>query len=519
MTRWGRAILAVGFALLLWAQQRDDKQWSPRLILHVLDAETGQPTAARFSLLAAGEAMEPRSTGPHGLRFVSVHVSKRQTYVVTYARGTGPVEAPLHPDAKRLTVRVTKGFDYTPVEVTAQVDKDPVEVTVRLERWNHLREDGWRAADAHVHYDRVEPAGDRDWFHMMAGDDLTHAQFMVLKGGMVPGIWARQYAYGTPGEGTDGARLIVPGEEFRDRLQGHLLFFGMSEVIEPIMAGTRESPDNWPVFADVLQRARDLGGMVGAAHGASLGGSPTGLADAVVGKLDFMELGNLFLWSPELWYRLMNCGFDLPPTAGSDLPNVPYRDGWQPFLGSIRTYVKVGDERGSAAWNRAVKRGETFVTSGPVIRLAVNGAGPGGTVTLPAGGGEVTIEATLSGPRELRSLELLRNGEVVETAGPGPKRLMLKTTLRVDESCWFAARGTGARIEAMRQDALAHTAAVRVLVGGRRIWSEDEAEGLRQQLRDQREFYRNKGQYSTPARRQRALEVFDEALQVISTLQ
>jgi hypothetical protein len=49
-----------------------------------------------------------------------------------------------------------------------------------------MREEGWRAADPHLHYERVEAAADRDWFHAMDGDGLTHAQFMVLKGGMAP---------------------------------------------------------------------------------------------------------------------------------------------------------------------------------------------------------------------------------------------------------------------------------------------------------------------------------------------
>ncbi len=117
-----------------------------------------------------------------------MHVSKRQTQVVNYARGTGPVWVPLKPGARRVQIDVAKGLDYLPVSVDAAIEGDPVKVTVELERWNRLREDGWYPADAHLHYDRVEPSGDRDWWAMMAGDDVAHAQFMVLKGGMVPGV-------------------------------------------------------------------------------------------------------------------------------------------------------------------------------------------------------------------------------------------------------------------------------------------------------------------------------------------
>lgn len=499
------------FALLFWAYGQSDPEWSPRILLDVIDGETGKPTAARFSLAVDGEEHAPQWVGPHGLRFVSVHVSKRQSAVVTYARSTGTVEAPLRPGAKTVEVRVAKGLDYTPVRLEAAVAQDSVHFRVELKRWNRLREAGWRAADPHLHYDRVEAAADRDWFHAMDGDGLTHAQFMVLKGGMAPGLWAQQFAYGKRGEGTDGERLIVPGEEYRDQMQGHLLLFGLRKLIQPVQAGAGDSPNHWPPFADVLVRARKLGGMVGAAHGGKLGSSPTVTADAVLGALDFMEVGNLFLWEPEAnWYHLLNCGYMLPPTAGSDLPNVPYRDWWQPFLGSIRTYVKVGDRRGPEAWNAAVKRGEVFVSSGPLIRLTVNGAGPGGKINLPAGG-EVTVEAELTSPRELRQLEIVRNGETVASAGPGQGKLTLRKQLPVDQSCWIAARGIGARIRAMEVEEVAHTGIVEVRVGGNRIWSKREAAALAEKLLAQKELYRRKARYASEEHRQRMAKLFEEA--------
>ena len=77
-------------------------------------------------------------------------------------------------------------------------------------------------ADEHLHYDRIDPRHDADWLDIMAADGLTHGHFMVLKGGNLPGVWAKQYAYGKEGQATDGKRLIVPGEEFRDSRQGHI---------------------------------------------------------------------------------------------------------------------------------------------------------------------------------------------------------------------------------------------------------------------------------------------------------
>ncbi|MYG03779.1 MAG: hypothetical protein F4173_16325 [Acidobacteriia bacterium] len=510
---------AIWLALVGDAQIESDRAWSPILVLNVVEESTGEWSAARFSISVDGKPHEPRWIGPHGLRFVSVHVSKRQTKVVTYARGTGPVWVPLAPGAKRVKVDVVKGLDYLTVSLDADGSEDPVEVSARLRRWNRLREEGWRAADAHLHYDRIGPDGDRDWFAMMAGDDIAHSQFMTLRGGMVPGTWARQFAFGEEGEAADGTRTIVAGEEYRDRMQGHILLFGLGDLIAPIMAGVPEAPYNFPTLANVMRRARATGALAGIAHGGTFGTSSTALADTVGGAADFLEIANWSweLWPLDNWYRLLNCGYPLPATAGTDLPNNPRREPWQPFLGGMRMYAKTGDSTGSPAWNEAVRRGETFVSSGPVLEFDANGVGPGGTLCLPAEGGSVRVSAVLRSPRDLQRLELVRNGTVVATASDQAREgevrsLRLETEAQFDRSGWIAVRGEGAPSLLPGGNEVAHTSAVRVLVDGEPIWSAEDGEALVSTLQQQRNHYERSGRYATARDRGEALAVFDQAL-------
>ena len=498
---------------------QSDSAWSPRLILQVVDGSSGKPTAARFTVSVDGIRHEPRWLGPHGLRFASVHVAKRQSEVITYARGTGPVWVPLTPEAKSVRVDVAKGMDYLPTSAEASVTGEEVEITITLGRWNGLRERGWHAADAHLHYDRFEPAGDRDWRAMMAGDDIAHSQFMVLKGGMVPGVWAEQFAYGEAGEAVGNGRTIVAGEEYRDRLQGHLVLFGLREVIPPMMTGVPESPHNYPFFNDVLERAHNLGALAGAAHGGTLGGSPTVLLDTILGTVDFMEIANWVwgFWPLDNWYRLMNCGYVLPPTAGTDLPNNPHREPWQPFLGGMRMYAKTGGQTGSQAWNRAIKRGETFVTNGPSIELDVNGIGPGGRLCLPPGGGDVKARIRMRGPRELRQVDLIRNGEVVASSMEAGRdrsvhEINLETALRIEKSAWLAASGKGDTNAIPSGTEMAHTSAVQVIVAGEPIWSESEARALVARLEEQKRFYAKNGRYATEEHRRQMSRLFDRAV-------
>ena len=71
------------------------------LRLEIVDQLTGQPTAARFSLAINGKPYTPETLGAGGIRFVSIHTSKKQQFVALYGRGTGPVEVPLNEDARR----------------------------------------------------------------------------------------------------------------------------------------------------------------------------------------------------------------------------------------------------------------------------------------------------------------------------------------------------------------------------------------------------------------------------------
>ncbi|MEO2015169.1 MAG: CehA/McbA family metallohydrolase [Fuerstiella sp.] len=503
----------------------------PVLRLAITSHASGDFTPARFSLTVDGKPFYPEALNAHGLRFKSVHEAKRQVYVVLYSRGTGVVDVSLPAHAKRIVIAVAKGFEFLPASQEHDVATGDLSVNIALRRWTNQLDKGWLAADAHVHYDRLDREGDRDWLAMLAGDDLAQAHFMVLKGGKVPGIWAQQYKYGTDGEASDGERLIRSGEEYRDSAQGHINLLGLSKIIEPISTGGLGHPPvpvNYPPLKDVLEQTRQLGGLAGVAHGGSLGRHPTAIVDSVLNAVDFFEIGNAHLYSLDLWYGLMNCGFNLPPAAGTDLPNFPVRDAWQPFLGSMRMYVKTDGRRDFESWKRAVSAGQVLVTSGPVLSLNVSGVGPGGIVRLPASGGEVTIDAEIATPIGLKSFELVRMGdpvaaEVEKTKDGQVFRWRLHKRLQVRKSCWLAVRGEGQSIESVRaavrrqepwfkSDTVAHSAAIRIMVGDQPIRSTEDAEHLIETLQRQQEYYRTSGRYAQGEHRLRVLDLFERAI-------
>ena len=110
--------------------------------------------------------------------------------------------------------------------------------------------------------------------------------------------------------------------------------------------------------------------------------------DVALGKVDSIDvMGSNHVATMPLWYRLLNCGFHVPASAGTDcfLNRVRSR-----LPGQDRVYVHVDGEFNYERWIESLKAGRTFVTNGPMFDFHVNDVMPGDTIKL-AGPGEVQL--------------------------------------------------------------------------------------------------------------------------------
>lgn len=500
---------------------------SPWLALAIVDDVSGKPLPARFQLQVDGDDYTPPGLGDRGVRVEVRHAKKRQRAAFLYSRGQGTVFVPLPGSAGSGTVTVSHGFEYQPILQDFRLHgRAEARVTVRLRRWIDLPSKGWYGADAHLHFDRLSAERDEDWLTVQAADGVAHGHFLTLKGGNLPGLWARQYAHGPAGVAQAAkGRWIRAGTEYRDRMQGHVSLLGPTQLISPVSTGGIGVPsvdENFPPLHDVMQHARDLGGLVGIAHGNALGRQPTGLLDAALGAADFVEIANTHRIDLDAWYLLLNCGIMLPPAAGTDLPNNPFRDPWQPLLGETRMYVQTDTPSDFEAWKSAVRAGAVVVSSGPWLELDVAGVGPGGTVRLPPEGGDLRVTALLQSPRTPHSVEIVRDGQALsgrvrKAQEDGVHHWVLTQRLHVERSGWVAARGYGVRKQALRQHTgirqreMAHTAAVRILVGDQPVFLEKSVRELSEELARLREIYRRQGTYARQQDLDHVLRLFDQA--------
>lgn len=111
-----------------------------------------------------------------------------------------------------------------------------------------------------------------------------------------------------------------------------------------------------------------------------------------------------------LYWQVLECGLRIAPTAGSG-----FGKNGSP-LGYNRVYA-YSPNPSRAAWWQAVRDGQTFVTSGPLLRATVNGELPGKVFAAPAGSSiELDIALTLTVADPVEYLEVVYNGETLYRA-------------------------------------------------------------------------------------------------------
>jgi hypothetical protein len=382
----------------------------------------------------------------------------------------GPFEIRLPPGTYRIAL--SKGYEFVRQQHRVSVKAGSnLRERYELQRWVNMPELGWYSSDDHVHL-RRSPRENPLILRWMAAEDIHVGNLLQM--GDFHTRYFTQYAFGAAGRYEEGGRLLSSGQEDpRTPEIGHTISLGASQAV-------RVRPvDDYYAFDRTFDRVRMLGGVAGYAHQAMTFHGYRGMTlDVLRRKIDFIELLQFCAPGGPLitthYYHFLDLGFPLTALAGSDFPwcgrnkefGAAEDEGAR--IGDARFYTHVDGPLTFDGWLRGVKAGQTFVTSGPMLDLEVDGAFPGATLERKDGETlHVVVEArghAVDVP--LRDLELVVHGEVVKAVsaqepGQSTERLRLTHDLRVGaHGFWIAARARGAATQA------AHTTPVYVRVNG-----------------------------------------------------
>jgi TolB protein len=180
----------------------------------------------------------------------------------------------------------------------------------------------------------------------------------------------------------------------------------------------------------------------------------------------------------DFYYRLLNAGFRIAATGGTD--NFP--DVWRdPPSGSDRTYVRLDGPLTPEAWSQGILDGRTFLTTGPMLFFEVEGEHPGTEIRLAADAPtSLEVRAEIHSIVPVDSLQILVNGDIVRTVPlDDPLRLEYSGSVEVPVGGWVAARALGPSHPYVGDDyAFAQTSPVYVVRGGERWVSAEDVEFL-----------------------------------------
>jgi hypothetical protein len=361
----------------------------------------------------------------------------------TYINGDTLVKLPLG----KVHIEVSKGFEIRPVRKMVEVTPETQEIVIELDRVLPWREKGWVTADTHVHF--LSPVS-----AMLEGaaEGVNVVNLLASQWGELMtnvGDFDGQNTWGSveTGGGSEGNAeyLVRVGTENRQHVLGHISLLGYrGAIIAPMTTGgPDESAVGDPIdtlLTEWARQCRKQDGLVVLPH------FPVPRAEAaaaiVSGEIDAVEMPSLFdlyagisPYSLSDWYRYLNCGYLVPVVGGTD------KMAASTAVGMVRTYARIPNKAAFdyEAWKQAVRRGETFVTFGPLLEFLVDGHRMGSRIAMSPQGGSVDVTwqvASVTIP--MSRVELVVNGEIRESVAVPAAEGSGHWSFRVDRSSWLA---------------------------------------------------------------------------------
>ncbi len=509
--------LSTGEETAVRFDRMDHRRPAGTLRLTVKDAATGKAVIARISL---GED-KGRFHAPAG----SLHRSLR-------GRGhfycDGPVEINLPAGSYKLAGFRGPEYKVAARDIVVKAGQTQ-EVAVEMERWSHMAKGHWYSGELHIHANY----GYGQWYNtpetmrqQCVGEDLNVCNFVVANSD-ADVVYDRPFFRGGPDPLSTPEHILYWGQEFRSTYWGHMTLVGLEQLVEPIFTGFAGTTNPWdtPSNSDIADRTHwQKGAVVNYTHVSQADDwTKTPYAakaipiDVALGKIDTLDINNSWAASVPLWHRLLNCGFRVPATAGTDVflnrigSNLP---------GGDRVYVHVDGGLTYKGWIDGLKAGKSFVTNGPMLTFTVNGEGPGAALKAGAEKPKLRVKASARSQFPLAKAELIHNGKVIATAKLADDKLTatMDQEVTLPGGGWLAFRADGPGTPDTALAAMnAHTNPVYVEAGG--AWrSADEARAFLKWIDQFEGLLRARDRFPTAKTRAQALEQIEAARQVYARI-
>ncbi len=434
----------------------------------------------------------------------------------------------------KYTLTIERGKEYLPLVKQFTLDQEPLDLTLEISRWIDMKSRGWYSGDTHIHHDLasvpnlilaedINIAFPLTYWVTTADTDPIRGNRSKLTGPVKPEVIKVADNYLIYPLNTEYEIFSVGGKQ---HTLGAFLLLGHKTPLD-VKA---------PSVIPIAERVHRQGGLIDLEKHSW----PWSIAIVPTMKVDLFELANNHVWRTEFgfpqwtlsaagdymqvekdsrgftewgwidfgfqtYYALLNCGYRLQPTAGTAAGVHPVP------LGFGRVYVHQPDGFGYEKWLRGLQAGRSFVTTGPMLEVKVNGQHPGHVFADAKAKSECEVKGVVSSAAPIGRIEILVNGVVANTIKPqsqktaaGGYELAFTSSVKINGSSWLAVRCFEAH--PTKRIRFAHTAPWHFEIAGRPLLPrQEEIDYLR--LRCREEIERNRGVVGAEA-----LKEYEQAL-------
>ncbi|MGB6044203.1 MAG: CehA/McbA family metallohydrolase [Pirellulales bacterium] len=375
--------------------------------LTVVDEQSGQPIACRMHLKNARGIPQKAGRQP----FLKDHFVFDGKVTLSLREGNYKFEAESGPEYH------TRGGHFSVNRFSSD------QKTISMRRFADLAKEGWWSGDMYVN------RSPRDIELLMRAEDLHVAQLL--------GWPSRKSDRDTMNSGSPIVKLAdsryyhkLAGRDVR--AGGGICFFKLDAVPEIFANG--KLANEFPPAVELAQDLKKQGAWV-EADMASCWDLPLWVAHQTVDSIRLLDqrfgrerfsedttgqfprdaaiyadASGAGRWSEYIYYQLLNCGLQIPPTAGSGSGDTPNP------VGLNRVYVYCGEYFSPAKWWQALREGKVVLTNGPLLRPFVEGHPPGHVFHADQGQiRRLQFDLKLATKEKIEYLEVIKNGAIAVT--------------------------------------------------------------------------------------------------------
>jgi hypothetical protein len=419
----------------------------------LIDGATGQPTRAKMRVVQplTAETFVPASaikTMPKNLP-------------VRYFYANGSYEVAVPPGFYQ--IEAVRGIDYQVAQAMSEVAPGATrQIDLSIPPLKDMHAAGWYSGNTHTHYyyDLEESPEERVMAVPPAEAlDVSIVSYARRNDSTYP---SNRLPIGRLPQFSRGGTIVDMGQETRnDRAMteagyGHCMFINIPRLLEPVSTGflslTGKAPD-FPTATMLCEAARQVGGTTLWCHNGKGMELPVAVA---CGKINAYNAADGMEAEWTNYYHLLNCGFTLPLSSGTD---------WW-IYDHNRVYVKVQGPFNYDTWLAGLRQGRTFITNGPLLDLRVNGSEPGDSVKLERSA-RVHVQGKAVSRIPFEKLEAVMNGEVVaEASARAGREAVLEAEISAEKGGWIALRTAASTKTHAGYKVFSHTSPVYLRVAG-----------------------------------------------------